>query len=209
VELTKLKTDPNVPYMIEVTEDNRTDKGVYAFVIDQKGGIITPTTEHKGKTYISGKTATGQIPNAQVTLTSQGSYCGLETGNAFYYGNDKLYSTDNLTGAKQARCRPFRGYFSYPNSMAQQAKSMTMDVVFGENTNTPTSIYDMEVGAQNLSVKTGIGSITLLSTVDKVVGIVTPTGAQVARVELRANQPATVYLPAGIYLTEGNKFVVR
>lgn len=73
--------------------------------------------------------------------------------------------------------------------------------------NTPTGIEHATGGSPD--IRTGRGHVVLSSAAGTTVSIVSAAGQTVRTVRLRPGTPQTVVLPAGVYLAEGRKFVIR
>ena len=83
----------------------------------------------------------------------------------------------------------------------------SFDICFGENSET-TGISDVTTAA-DLSVTAGYGTITFTATADKVVNVASINGAVANRVNVKAGETRTISVPAGIYVINNAKIIVK
>ena len=87
----------------------------------------------------------------------------------------------------------------------------SLEIVFGENDD-PTGIDDITTASGtsvDLVVAPGEGQVTMLSTIDRNVTLYTTSGTTAAHTQLKADIPTTVNLPAGIYIINKVKVIVK
>ena len=80
--------------------------------------------------------------------------------------------------------------------------------VFGENEVDPSDVAALKRNA-DFAVTAGKGVITLMAKVDSKVAVLSANGTTVNNVSLKAGETRTIQLPAGVYLINGTKIVVR
>ena len=115
-------------------------------------------------------------------------------------------STDLDNNRPNVYVYPFRGYYKY--TISGGAKAMSgFYVEYGENGET-TGIADMTRKA-DLTVSAGNGSITLSAAVDTKATITAVSGVCVDRLSLKAGETRTLSVPAGLYVINGVKIIVK
>lgn len=212
-------TKANTPYIIKI--DDVEDQVVeLPFVATQKGTRIIATTTgmDKDNYTFAGMQATGtttptaKTPDAATyNFKSLGTYAGAKLSiddetNYFYFSHNYLVCTKNLDkDLKYAYILPFRTY--YPTTTKKVA---TFGVIFGEgegNTD-PTGISNVDE-TPDLVVAPGVGTITMASTIEQGVKIYNMSGVLVDKVVMGAGETKTVNIPAGMYIVNGTKLIVR
>ena len=225
-------TEANKPYMIHV-EGETTDEAV-SFVASQKGALVAATTAANvdpvvkvdgvdtqaftGK-YFKGAAATASVTfkdktSGSYTLTAQASYSGGKydravSENVFYFAHDKYLDLHTLakSAGQYLLSYPFRGVYTYTGKTdAKQMKGFF--VSFDELENGTTGI-DEAVAEIDLMIRAGKGTLSLTATRAQDVNIHAVNGVNMKRVELEAGESQTVILPAGIYIVNGTKIVVK
>lgn len=212
-------TKANTPYIIKI-DDVENQKVKLPFVATQKGTRIIATTTgmDKDNYTFAGMQATGTTtPTAKnpeaatYNFQSLGTYAGAKLSiddetNYFYFSHNYLVCTKNLDkDLEYAYILPFRTY--YPTSTTRVA---TFGVIFGEgegNTD-PTGISNVDE-TPDLVVAPGVGTITMASTIEQGVKIYNMSGVLVDKVVMGAGETKTVNLPAGMYIVNGTKLIVR
>jgi len=212
-------TKANTPYIIKI--DDVEDQVVeLPFVATQKGTRIIATTTgmDKDNYTFAGMLATGtttptaKTPEAATyNFQSLGTYAGAKLSiedetNYFYFSHNYLVCTKNLDkDLEYAYILPFRTY--YPTTTKKVA---TFGVIFGEgegNTD-PTGISNVDE-TPDLVVAPGVGTITMASTIEQGVKIYNMSGVLVDKVVMGAGETKTVNLPAGMYIVNDAKLIVR
>ncbi len=200
------RTTPNRPYMVQV-ETASSDENT-SFEILQYGSDVYATASDMNADYtFTGETATGTIGGNTYTFTNYGSYSGkklLKDKGWFYFGKGKFYNSKNLTG-DYLYMFPFRAYFGYESN--GNAKDMDgIEVSFDQ----PTSIgFTPAISDNGLRIETAHGSMTLIASRQMPVSIVSASGVLVWRANVEINQQETVALPAGLYIVNGKKVIIR
>lgn len=203
----------NEPYFVEVTSAP-SGEGMenVSFAVICKGASIVKTSQGAQGVFTSASTASGTADGKPVDFTAKGSYGGqkiAKSGNyIFYYANDKFYNNQNLTGAGDLFVSPFRSYYTYDGT--NLAKMMNMfDVSFFENESSETTdISDVDVET-DLKAVGGYGSITLTASKDSNITIASLNGVSVGRTTMKAGDVRTIQVPAGLYVVNGVKIMVK
>ena len=212
------KTEANRPYIIKILNVEEQDSKV-PFVATQKGTTIIASTKmdeenytFEGQSSVGTTTPTAKTPvTATYNFQSLGTYAGTklmidDPVNYFYFAHNYLVCTKNLDKDLEcAKILPFRTY--YPTTTT---KSATFAIVFGEgegNTD-PTGINNVDE-TPDLVVAPGVGTITMASTIEQGVKIYNMNGVLVDKVVMGAGETKTVNLPAGMYIVNGTKLIVR
>ncbi len=202
------RTTPNRPYMVQV-ETASSDENI-SFEILQYGSDVYATAPDMNADYtFTGETATGTIGGNTYTFTNYGSYSGKmldKTIGWFYFAQGRFYNTKNLSEKyKYGYAQPFRAYFGYKSNGS--AKDIDgFEVSFDE----PTSILATPAISDNgLRIETAHGSMTLTASRQMPVSIVSASGVLVWRANVESNQQETVALPAGLYIVNGKKVIIR
>ena len=219
-------TEPHTPYLVQLTE-NSSEDGV-SFVVSQNGTTIKATTGAKTqngyKYFFDGETATGTIAaggtfndGEECTLTfhNQGTYAGQALPKAiggngvFYFARNRFVNSselaDDITTVKIA---PFRTYYTISGAKAG-AKMSAIDVVFGEGIgDEPDAVRNLR-DVIDLGVKSGRGTITIAAKADNSVRIIGVNGISHFNLNMKAGEVKTVDVPAGLYIVNGVKILVK
>ena len=207
----------NVPYV--VTIDNVQD-GDYNFHVRQKGATVvaTPPSVNDNSTtngIFTGTPSEGTVDGTDYTLTPTGTYMGKIIDKAksvepavFYFSKDLFLTTRTMTDKQSLKIYPFRSFYEYPAPV--NAKMTSFRIVFGENDEMGgTNGIDEIQRDADLAVIPGSRSITLMARADKNVTIHAVNGQTVDKCNLRAGETRTVSVPAGVYVINGVKMVVK
>ncbi len=211
------ETEANMPYFFEMVEESSTPQTI--FMAAQKGGLLaaSPTANNgtgKGiaQVLFTGPTSTGKIDNTTYTLTPTGSYFGAvipKAEGAFYMAQGKFLNTLSLnTGLDGLNMLPFRTWYTCKTSSGQSPKLQMIHINFGDNPDIPTDIKTTQVG-NGLHVVPGQGVVTILSDNNAEVDIYSINGTHVNHLSLNAGQEYTHYIPAGVYVINQQKIIVR
>lgn len=202
----------NEPYFVEVTKAP-TGEGMenVSFVVTCKGSSIVKTTQGTQGVFTSESTASGTCDGKSVVFTAKGSYGGqkiAKSGNyIFYYANDKFFNNQNLAGAGDLFVSPFRAYYTYDG--ANLAKLNMFDVSFFENEGNETTDISEVNGEKDLKVVSGHGTITLVASKDDTVYVAALNGVSVTKTAMKAGDVRTIQVPAGLYVVNGVKIMVK
>jgi len=224
-KITGEKSEANKPYV--VTMQGGTES---SFMVHQEGSLVKATPSTPSITGIlTGESATGDYAykennvekTAHYSFTHEGTYTGVEIGEdgkggaakasttVFYFANNYFLDSKTLINEKSLKMLPFRSYYDYTESGAG-AKMARFRIVFGENNDMgdTNGINEIQRDA-DLAVIPGDGSITLMARADKDVTIHAVSGITVDKCSLRAGETRTVSVPAGVYVINGVKMVVK
>ena len=203
------KTTPNRPYMVQV-EKASSDEDT-SFEILQYGSDVDSTASGMNADYtFTGETATGTIGGNTYTFTNYGSYSGKrlpKNDGWFYFAQGRFYNTKTLSEKYvYGYAQPFRAYFGYKKSNGSAKDMDGFDVSFDQ----PTSIgFTPAISDNGLRIETAHGSMTLTASRQMPVSIVSASGVLVWRANVESNQQETVALPAGLYIVNGKKVIIR
>ncbi|MBO5624162.1 MAG: hypothetical protein J5953_00045, partial [Prevotella sp.] len=146
---------------------------------------------------------------ANYTFSHVGTFSGAQVAKEqklFYFANNGFYSSMELKDSyKTVDIYPFRSV--YQTSGTGSAKVGYLLLVEGENPNTATGITDVD--KVFTGVTTGNGFISITSDADTTYRIRSVSGQNVDALNLKAGETQTVNVPAGIYLVNGLKVLVK
>lgn len=202
-------TEANVPYMVQVT--NAPTDAKVSFIATQYGSDVVATKGAMASDYtFMGETATGTMAGSNYSFTNYGSYSGKKlnkNGNIFYFSGNMYLNSKNLREHLQyVYVYPFRGYYQYTGgSGAKVMKSF--NVLYGENGAT-TGITDIDEKA-DLAVMPGNGTLTFETAIDQQVRVFAVNGTMVNKLSLKAGDRRTIALPAGVYIVNRTKMIVK
>lgn len=214
------ETEANVPYMIQVTNiaDELKNGGKISFVATQAGSSIVATEKEGslGKKEMVGESVTGIFDGDTYYFTNVASYSGnkydrADSEDIFYFANNKYLNLHTMTSkSRYLYTYPFRGVYKYSTSAPLAKQMRSFDVIYGENPyiGIPTDI-DSQKEQADLIVKTGKGEVTISATRSQDVNIHTINGMSTKRVDLNAGDTKTITLPAGAYVVNGVKIIVK
>ena len=206
------KSVPNTPYI--VTLENAGEDGFIAHV----NGSLVKATPKDANGVFENETSTGTFEGTTYNFTHTGTYTGKEIANAstatetvFYFANNYFLDSKTLSTGKSLKILPFRSFYAYTTSGGSAGAKMTrFSIVFGENENdnNTTGISKVQRDA-DLAVIPGDGRITLMAKTDKDVTIHAVNGQTIDKCNLKAGDSRTVSLPAGVYVINGVKMIVK
>lgn len=216
------KSEANKPYVVTM----QGDAGENAFKVHQTGAKVKATPNTTGIFEGEGASGTYTYKDGDVnktvnySFTHKGTYTGIEIGEdgkggaatasttVFYFANNLFLDSKSLANAKSLKMLPYRSYYDYTGT-GVGAKMMQFRIVFGENDdNNTTGINEVQKNS-NLAIIPGDGYITIMAKADSNVAIHTVNGMAVEKCNLRAGETRTVAMPAGIYVINGVKMVVK
>jgi len=230
--ITSSATEANKPYMIKIENDaiEETADGLL-FTVSQKGSSIikTPTADAvptaNNKPFctgaiIKGEQTSGKFGSDTYQFTNYASYSGnifdrAVSENVFYFGNTNNKYVDLHTLARSAGqylyVYPFRGVYTYEGNRFNAKSMRWFNICYDENP-TPqsetTAISNMPAWA-SLMIRTDKGSISLTAKKDQTVDILSVSGVKMERVQMASGDTKVVSLPAGVYVVNGTKIVVK
>ena len=200
-------TTPNTPYMVKVDKESPDENT--SFEILQYGSDISATTDGMdSEDYtFKGETATGSIQGSTYKFTNYGSYSGKKLNKDdgwFYFGKNKFYNTKNLKGM-YLYSYPFRAYYGY-NGNGGASELAGFEASFDDLTSIEAA---PSVSDNSLRLETSRGSLTLTATRTLPVSVVAASGVLVWRANMECGRRQTVTLPAGLYIVNGKKVIIR
>ena len=210
------KSEPNKPYVVKVL--NPTDGNTSSFIVTQKGALIAATTGMASDYTITGGTASGKSKRGEnntqgvekdYNFTSKGTYAGItinKGAGVFYFAQNKFVCSNDLDAAHPTvKGQPFRAFYT-TGSTTNLLPSF--EIYFGEGNGTPTGITDV-TNRIDTGIKGGKGTITISSAIDNNVKIYNTSGMHFMDVNMQAGETKTVNIPAGIYVVNGVKIIVK
>ena len=222
------KSVANKPYVVQVdTKYDGYDDDNSSFIVRAYNALIeaTPTdATGKGVADYTNETVSGvQFNNATFTFTNTGTYTGIEFDKVvgdvhkgaaeadvqvFYFAHDYFLDSRTLKRPLSLKMLPFRSYYVYTSS--SKSKLSRFSIVFGENDEMggTNGITDVQRDA-DLAIIPGKGTITIMARADKDVTIHNVRGITVNKCNLRAGDSETINVPAGVYVINGVKMVVK
>ena len=222
------KSVANKPYVVQVdTKYDGYDDDNSSFIVRAYNALIEATpTDATGKgvaDYTNETVSDVQFNNATFTFTNTGTYTGIEFDKVvgdvhkgaaeadvqvFYFAHDYFLDSRTLKRPLSLKMLPFRSYYVYTSS--SKSKLSRFSIVFGENDEMgdTNGITDVQRDA-DLAIIPGKGTITIMARADKDVTVHAVNGQTVDKCNLNAGETRTVSVPAGIYVINGVKMVVK
>ncbi|WP_455077334.1 hypothetical protein [Prevotella koreensis] len=206
--ITESKTEANVPYIVKVVTAP-TDNAI-SFIATQYGAEVISTTNMASDYTFMGESATGTIAGSTYNFTNYGSYSGKKVNRdeqIFYFSRNMYLNSKNLHPSLQyVYVYPFRSYYKYSGSAG--AKDLTaLNVLYGEN-DIPTGI-DEAAEKPDMAVIVGSRTLTFATTTDRQILVLRTDGTTVNRLSMKAGETRTITLPAGVYIVNGKKIIVK
>ena len=206
--ITESKTEANVPYMVKVLTAP-TDNAI-SFIATQYGAEVISTTNMASDYTFKGESATGTIAGSTYNFTNYGSYSGKKVNrdeHIFYFSRNMYLNSKNLHPSLQyVYVYPFRSYYKYSGGAG--AKDLTaLNVLYGEN-DIPTGI-DEAAEKPDMAVIVGSRTLTFATTTDRQILVLRTDGTMVNRLSMKAGETRTITLPAGVYIVNGKKIIVK
>ena len=209
VDYTGTLTEANKPYMVHVV--NAPAETSCLFTALQYGATIKATSGMNGTDYtFNGDNATGTLANTACTFTPKASYAGTKldkTGNYFYFAKNWFLCSKNIVSGPWLYVYPFRGYFMYEGITS----ASRFGIVFDENNKQTDGIENTLTGdnSNGISVSTGDRAIIIAAPADTTIRITHVGGSVMTKLSLKAGEQQTVSVPAGIYIVNDRKVVVK
>ena len=153
----------------------------------------------------------GKIGQYDVNFTNYGSYSGKKLNKnrkIFYFSGNMYLCSKNLDAEfPWLYVYPFRAFYEYTGGA--DAKDLSgMSVIYDDSQDEATGIANLQP-RPNLAVQAGNGTITFAATVDSKVNIYTVTGTLASSVNVKAGSTETINVPAGMYVINGVKVIVK
>ena len=203
-------TVANKPYMVEVL--TKPTDATISFIASQKGStVVTSKTMDSDSYLFTGETANGKIGQYDVSFTNYGSYSGKKIDKnkkIFYFsGNMYLCSKNLRPGLNWLYVYPFRAFYEYTGGA--DAKDLNgMSINYDDSEGETTGIEYLQT-RPDLAVQAGNGTITFAATADRKVNVYTVTGTLANSVSIKAGNTKTINVPAGMYVVNGVKIIVK
>ena len=202
----------NTPYALKILGKGKSSD---SFTLRQYGSNIVATPNNKDNLFSAEPiTSTGNLTDkynvtARYSFNHVGTFSGAKVAKKemlFYFANNGFYSSMELKDKyKTVDIYPFRSV--YQTSGTGSAKVGYLMLVEGENPNTATGITDVD--KVFTGVTTGNGFISITSDADTTYRIRSVSGQNIDALNLKAGETQTVNVPAGIYLVNGLKVLVK
>jgi sialidase-1 len=200
------KAEANKPYYVTSTTPG------FAFNITGAQFVKTP----EGTTTSDDTGVTESLERTSNNWTAYGTYAGVtpdakdDNGvGVWYFAKELFWNSAQLTEYKTVNVRPFRSYYKTTDTSASVQNAAKAAVVFDENDVTTTGISDVSAAEGDLTVSTGHGTMTLTAASATRYATYTVGGQLVARGMLGAGETRSLAVPAGVYVVNNQKVVVR
>jgi len=203
------ETKANTGYVVHVKDGTQPEEETQTFIIKQAGAKfdnckLSATPE---EIIPDGYISTGTIDGENLTFTQVGTFSGTKINknktNAYYIANNVLNATYNYK-YNEVKMYPFRSYYIYEG----KSNAAKLNIVIGENDWDETTGIS-NVNAKYAGVQTGEGTITITAENAGTYRIFTVAGQNKAMLNMQAGETRTVNVPAGIYLVNGVKVLVK
>lgn len=209
VPITGSSTEANKPYMVEVLKAPTDEK--ISFIASQTGSTVVTSKTMDSKYLFTGETANGKIGQNVVSFTNYGSYSGKKIDkneNIFYFSGGMYLCSKNLRpGLDWLYVYPFRAFYKYTGGA--NAKDLNgMSINYDDSEGETTGIEYLQT-RPDLAVQAGNGTITFTATADRKVNVYTVTGTLVNNISIKAGNTETINVPAGMYMVNGVKIIVK
>ncbi len=206
------KAEANTPYLLKVTNPGTDDK--YSFVLEQSGTTIKATTSMVSsgddKYTFQGETGNGAKDGKAIQFVNHGSYAGKQLaydGYYFYFSKNMFLRSNDYIYKGTIKIAPFRTYYSATGE--GRAKLASFGLIFDEGIgDDPTGISSLD-NNPDLMVVPGNGAITMTSTIEQYVRVNSVSGVLVNNAKLQAGETQTINVPAGVYVINGVKIIVK
>jgi len=222
-EIEDANTTPNMAYFVQV--DGYSDSSS-SFAIAQPGATFYNTTAHLQQPQLEGNTSTGtytetsedgeSTTTSDITFKQYGTYSGYMLPKAdndiYYFQKNKFVNSANLSSAyNYVYLLPFRTWYLASGDGSSAKNLLNLGVILAPNNSGEgaTRITQTAASQPDLAVMPGTGTLTLAATTAQRVDIYTVAGQRAAKVTLAANSQKTIALPAGIYVVNGQKMLVK
>ena len=208
------KVEANTPYALKIVNKGNSND---SFTLRQYGSNIVATPSTNDMFSAEPITSSGTLIDRErntnhYTFSHVGSFSGSMVNRneqtLFYFGNNGFYSSADLKEKyTTVNLFPFRSVYQTTSTDGGSAKVGFLMLVEGENPDMATGITDLD--KVFTGVTTGHGFITITSDADTTYRIRTVSGQHISALSMKAGEPRTVNVPAGIYLVNGLKVLVK
>ena len=208
---TASNVEANTPYALKIVDKGNSTN---SFTLRQSGAYIvkTPKTDVLYSDEVI--TSTGNLTDKYgdtnaYSFTHVGTFSGgkiAKEQKLFYFASNGFYSSVELKDIyTTVDIYPFRSV--YQTSGSGSAKVGFLMLAEGENPDMATGITDVDKVFTGIT--TGKGFISITTDADTAYRIRTVSGQNIDALNLKAGESRTVYVPAGIYLVNGLKVLVK
>ena len=219
------ESEANKPYVVHVYGDGEDQDSNHSFKVRCKGSLVVATGDPNAASfdntksgYFYNETAGGTYDGAPYSFKHTGTYRGYTFNNAgdpatkeqiFYFAEDCFYTSKTLRKNEPMYVQPFRSYYDYTTT-SSGAKLTKFRLAFSDiDEMGGTNGIDEIKRDVDLAVIPGKGAITLMARAQKDVTIHAVSGITVDKCSLNAGETRTVSVPAGVYVINGVKMVVK
>lgn len=210
--IVETQTTANEPYAFELQTDFASDDNV-TFSLRQYGSNIVKTSASRPADIViaSSEISNGSLKDGgNITFNMRGTYAGQElnkgTDAIFYFAKEGFWNSRSLDSRyPTAKVFPFRAYYTYSGNAN---KLSYFNVIIGEN-HPATDISHVETSPANGGISGGNGTITIVSSNGGRYNVVSTTGQTISTLSLNAGERRDIYVPAGIYVVNQMKVIVR
>ena len=215
--VTSARTQPNQPYMVNVTKFS--NDANTTFVATQRGSDIAATDPNTtdgvkmATDYtFEGETAQGTIVGKSYTFTNHGSFSGQARDKAkgfFYFARGQFNCSKDLSNNYSfVSIYPFRAWYDYSSTGSGSKFMSAFDVSFEDN-NSATGIDDITMNYTGLNITTGKGFISIRANDAQQVQVVNVAGQTFSDAYLLSGETERVNVPAGVYIVNSQKVIVK
>ena len=203
--------EANTPYALKIVNKGKSND---SFTLRQSGAYIvkTPKTDvlYSDEVITSTGNLTDKYGEANTySFSHVGTFCGGKVAKEqklFYFANNGFFSSMELLDTyTTVDIYPYRSV--YQTSGSGSAKVGYLMLVEGENPDMATGIADVDKVFTGIT--TGKGFISITTDADTAYHIRSVSGQNIDALNLKAGESRTVYVPAGIYLVNGLKVLVK
>ncbi|MBQ2129579.1 MAG: hypothetical protein II429_10670 [Prevotella sp.] len=224
-KITEKKGAANTPYVVKVENQNKEDENI-SFKVRCVGSKIVATPYQYSEAGIKTNgiftplgSVRGYYGGDEYNFTPTGTFRGYtfeNAGNAstkeqiFYFARNSFYTSKTLRANEPMLVQPFRSYFDYTVNGTNNSKLSRFFISFDDSDEFggTNGINEIERDV-DLAVIPGKGVITLVARADKDVTIHAVNGHTIDKCNLNAGESRTVAVPAGVYVINGVKMVVK
>ena len=212
----------NTPYFVHV-ETPASDDNI-SFIATQSGATIAKTPTQSGST-LGQQFYTGETAHATFTykenpsgesydFTAEGNYSGTQyvrtaSEDVFYFAHDMFLNLHTLRAdIPSLTVYPFRSVYTYKKSGTGVGVLNFFEVTFDDELGDTDAIVEMPKRV-DLAVRSGKGYLSMTSAIDQTVNVRSLNGMSVGELNMRAGDSQSINLPAGIYLVNNVKIIVK
>ena len=202
--VTEGKATANMPYYVESKNPG------FDFSISNTTFRKTPCDDNTFSAPEKDRTLTRTLSGS--TWTAIGTYSGAQVAkdqSLWYLAKDLFWNSGQLTAYNNFNLRPFRAYY-YTTDTNSASQQTTAKVVYNYGDIITAGISDLAADSEpGLAITAGHGALTLTAHADTRFAAYTTGGQLVARGTLGAGETRSLPVPAGVYMVNNCKVVVR